>query len=422
MRLGLVRTVDIRQALPMIKSFYDYCQKREINVTLFYLEEDGYIEGVCDEVVILPKNIPVSELAKVIIDKNIDKVMSISIPDDAALRDSILKSRLKLHNIPMLAYEIPLIEGFSNKAITKRILQDNDIPTTYSKEFYGEQMFNPILKESYDGVLEEFLGQEKFPIIVKALFDSMSIGIFKVNNLQELKEQLNNRNSNCNILMEKFIEGNEVSVEVYGINGVYETTPLVAKNGIDRNLNKNDYNPFQHIRICPAEFLFSNKVVNEIKKQLIEFAKRIKLSGNMEVELIIDGEEWYVYEVNPRVSGLTNLTSFASGTNRYVDMLNMLLGDFKNRNKSADKIFAEVPIIKKLDIEEIEYIANHCNVHSTQFVEYHDGSKGGKIIVSGLNVFDLADNIRFLVDTESCSDCVQEEFRNLSNYLEAIYE
>lgn len=153
MRLGLVRTVDIRQALPMIKNFYDYCRKRKINVTLFYLEEEGYVEGVCDEMVIMPKNIPMSELAKVIIDKKIDKVMSISIPDDAALRDAILKSILKLHNVPMLSYEIPLVEGFSNKAITKRILQDNDIPTAYSKEFYGEQVLNPILKESYSEIL-----------------------------------------------------------------------------------------------------------------------------------------------------------------------------------------------------------------------------------------------------------------------------
>lgn len=259
-------------------------------------------------------------------------------------------------------------------------------------------------------------------MIVKSLFDSMSIGVFKVNNLQELKEKINDINSNCNILIEKFIEGNEVSVEVYGIDGVYHTTPFVAKNGIDKNLKKNDYNPFQHIRICPAEFLFSNKVIKVIKKQLIEFAKRINLSGNMEVELIIDRDEWYVYEVNPRVSGLTNLTSFANGTNRYVDMLNMLLGDFKKRNKCEDRIFAEIPIVKELNIEEIENITNNCNVHSIQFVEYHDGSKGGKIIVSGLNVFDLAENIRFIVDTGSCSNCVWEELQNLLNYLEVMHE
>ena len=99
-------------------------------------------------------------------------------------------------------------------------------------------------------------------------------------------------------LVEKFIEGSEVSIEVIGWNGEY--LPLVPVYKGETNLE--GIHPIKRLRYGPCNFeTIENEEFRKIAKHI---ATNIKSEGTIDMDLIYSKEENKVYaiEINTRDS------------------------------------------------------------------------------------------------------------------------
>ena len=91
-----------------------------------------------------------------------------------------------------------------------------------------------------------------------------------------------------------------------------------------------------------------------MKKKIRNVCLDLKLNGSIEFEMIYDrnANNIYILEINPRISGMTNLSSLISGVNSYT-----LLGQIEKIDimVSKERYVAEVPL-RKLNDESIEKI------------------------------------------------------------------
>ncbi len=106
----------------------------------------------------------------------------------------------------------------------------------------------------------------------------------------------------------------------------------------------------------------------------------MKLNGSIEFEMIYDrnANNIYILEINPRISGMTNLSSLISGVNSYT-----LLGQIEKIDimVSKERYVAEVPL-RKLNDESIEKIKKINEIESIQSVSYHTGKQQVKTLIA----------------------------------------
>ena len=103
-----------------------------------------------------------------------------------------------------------LVELLINKEKMKNKFLQDSIPTA---------KFTYIGKEFFENEIKDL----KFPLVMKPLVSSGSKGIFIVNNIQEIRENIQMVLSTCNnekliinkILLEEFIEGEEVIISAW---------------------------------------------------------------------------------------------------------------------------------------------------------------------------------------------------------------
>ena len=97
------------------------------------------------------------------------------------------------------------------------------------------------------------------------------------------------------ILVDRYITGKEAEVDVIS-DGVDCLLP-----GIMEHIERAGVHSGDSMAVYPPQTL-SSDVVAQIEKYAIEMARALKVSGLMNIQYVIDGEQVYIIEVNPRAS------------------------------------------------------------------------------------------------------------------------
>lgn len=161
-----------------------------------------------------------------------------------------------------------------------------------------------------------------YPVLTKPLWDSLGNGIGFHKDEDDLKLFLD-MPYNGNVVLEKFSAGTLCSVEVIGTEGVYIFQPIIWKGCTDLKPTL-FFNEVRHSVIdLDAENAFS-----KIKNHVIEFCDHFHINGVVEVEMIFRESDYYIIEINPRVSGTTVLSTASSGINTFEALTYMVLGDW----------------------------------------------------------------------------------------------
>jgi len=185
-----------------------------------------------------------------------------------------------------------------DKAITKRLFATAKIPTPDWK------LYRLVSSEVDDPLVEKIRNRFSFPIIVKPNDSGSTIGLSKVDNKADLLPALRMATrESCNVLIEKYIPGRELTVavlddqalpvvEIKAAGGLYDYEAKYTKG-------KSEY-------IVPAD------VEPEISKSIQEAATKayniIRASGLVRIDFILaDSGEFYCLEVNT-LPGMTSLS------------------------------------------------------------------------------------------------------------------
>jgi hypothetical protein len=223
-----------------------------------------------------------------------------------------------------------------------------------------------------------------FPVVCKPIWDSMAQGILKFDAPAELEEWLNGARPEADLVIEEYLDGELFGIEVVGRDGFYVCQPLVRKclgTG-------DDLVPFNHIRFGPVTDDLYNLPI--LQHQLTRLAAELGLCGSAEFELMWHRGRFHVIEVNPRVSGMTNLSSAISGVNTYTALASTLTSA-----KAEPQFIVEVPLDGMDESRRVALEAND-DVIWVQGVTYHDGSSQWKALLTAAGADAAADRLHEL--------------------------
>ena len=245
-----------------------------------------------------------------------------------------------------------------------------------------------------------------FPIIVKPRDNSGSRGVKLCNNLQELKEAiqeaLNNSKKNT-VLVEEFIEGREFSIEALHYDGKSEVIQFTEKKTTPFPYNVE----LGHIQ--PAN------ISEEQKNQIRRIISLIGSTLNFEncpshTELKINDRGIFVIEKSPRLRGdyiTSMLTPLSTGINMEDQLLQIALGEHVDVttgrvDRAAGVRFFNLPlgVVKSIHLDTGGLLSNSDVVSFSLDVKEGDEIKPitsslnryGQVIVKG-NTFEDVRNV-----------------------------
>lgn len=390
MRIAFIRSVDVQQAFPALANFFNPIKSKH-ELKLFYTDgvlKDNWFPGEIEKVDV---NLTVQDISCKLLEWNPDVVISISLPDNNCMRDSVIREELARYNIPVVIHPLNTMIKLCNKWDTVRYLREAgfNVPNSFliSGDLYNKR---GVEYKCYFDVIKQKIFQLNFPVLIKPLWDSMSLGIKKFDDSDTLLTWLNDEGIVTDVLVEEFIQGELFGIEVVGSNGSYYCHPLIKKS---MSCDSDNLIPFDHIRFGPINDSRYN--IERLTDELIKIAKFLELFGSVEFELIFHKEIFYIIEINPRVSGLTNLSSSISGENIYSQLLNLAEDKWflPTEKKEIDVYKAEVPL-NNLDEHILKELNIFENIECINEVLYHDGSKQSKMIIGGENFNDLLQQLK----------------------------
>lgn len=236
------------------------------------IEEDEYIEVILD---ICKK-------------ENIKAVISLIDPELSLLS----KNKVKFDEIGvnLLISDYDITELCFDKMEMFKFLKENNF--NCAKTYCTIDSFKNDLKN----------GSTKFPVFVKPRTGSASLGINKIENLKHLEILFELSND---LIIQEFLEGQELGIDVY--------TDFISKEIISIFAKKK-------IRMRSGETDKAVSVKDEKLFKLIElFVNKLGTLGPIDIDVFEVNGEYYISEVNPRFGG-GHLLAYECGDNypRYI--------------------------------------------------------------------------------------------------------
>ena len=201
------------------------------------------------------------------------------------------KKRFEEIGVTVVVSDEEFIKVCNDKWLTYRYLSEKDIPT-------------PKTYLSLENALSDISSNKlSFPLIVKPRWGMGSLEIFTADNEEELevfykKIKRNIENSylkyeskedldNCVIIQEK-IKGFEYGVDIINdLEGCYKNTVIRKKIGM--RAGETD-----------AAEIVENEKILDLTKKLAGYSKHI---GNLDMDILSDGKNYYILEMNARFGG-----------------------------------------------------------------------------------------------------------------------
>lgn len=253
------------------------------------------------------------EPMKIAIEEEVDAIIPLIGIDPPLLDVARMKEKIeKEHNIPVMASGINAVTIASDKIKTKEFFKSIDLDVPEAKvlsksDFEDENSFISKLGFNFPIVLKQGEGQGGKDICIATEYSQVE-GYFS--NFE-------------NALIEEFIEGAEVSIEVICWDGKY--VPLVPVYKGDTNLE--GIHPISRLRSGPCAFEnYDNEDIRQIAKKI---AIGLKCEGTFDIDLIYSREKNTVYaiEINTRPSGTRYLSYACTGFSPLNLLIDLAIGE-----------------------------------------------------------------------------------------------
>lgn len=191
----------------------------------------------------------------------------------------------------------PLGSGIAmDKDVTKRLLRDSQVPTLPWRVARA-----PDFKYDQD-TIEDLIG---FPLIVKPSKQGSSVGLFVVNEPDELEPAVREASQfDTEVMIERFAKGRELTVSVIGDTAL-PPVEIRPKKGIYDYESK--YTPGMTEYLCPAPL--EEETVAQMQAYALRAFRVLKLRGYGRIDFILAKEQLFCLEANT-LPGMTATSLF----------------------------------------------------------------------------------------------------------------
>jgi hypothetical protein len=319
-RIAFLRSVEIQQAAPFLEPLRRRFAELGVEARLFHTDGDvgpGDWPGTAERI---PAGADVADVVARLTEWDADGVISLSIPDENALRDALVVEELAARGVRTVMHGVAPTECLSNKWATKEAVTAAGLRTPDGVLMDGDLLNGRCLPvPAYRAALTRQARRLGFPLLSKPLWDCLGNGIRHLADEREWADFLD-RPFEGNAVLERCLTGELCSVEVIGRDGDYVVQPLIWKGPTGGRPS----HVFRTVRYAGGR-TDADRRFRSVRNRLVQLCRRLGAEGALEVEMIFAGGEYWVIEINPRVSGSTALSIAASGCNTYLCLLDMLI-------------------------------------------------------------------------------------------------
>ncbi len=273
--------------------------------------------------------------------------------------DTFIKEKLnkKVDGVIAFGVDIPYIISYvANRLevnytipLESAILSENKFD---SKEFMKKHKINipPYSLISSMEDIKEFTNIHSFPIVLKPVDNSASRGIsllYDLNNINKYYEYAL-KNSSCKkVMIEKYLDGPQVSTESFVVNGKVYNIGFADRNYKD--MNKFLPNIIENGGDLPSIFM-SDEHKFQLEKYLEIISKELNIkNGVIKGDIVIYKDELYIIEFALRLSG-GNFSTIEIPESTGVDFLKIAINLHLNMKIDEDELK-----IKKNDFVSLRY-------------------------------------------------------------------
>ncbi|WP_129311004.1 ATP-grasp domain-containing protein [Streptomyces sp. L2] len=264
-----------------------------------------------------------------------DAAVSISLPDENALRDAVVKAKLEAAGVRTVMTPLAATRVLCDKWETKRVLNAHGLLTPPGVLVDSDLLNGRALPvPAYPDAVRLAAHDLGHPLLAKPLWDSTSMGIEFLPDPAALDRYLAARPA-AHAVLEKCVTGRLCSVDIVGAGGHYTVMPLVRTG----TAGGPPAFTFEDLRyVDPAE----GDDFAPTARRLVDLCTELGVEGSVNVDMIHADGEYHVLEINPRIGGATTLSIAASGLNTFVALLAILDGTWPTRTEApAERLAVE---------------------------------------------------------------------------------
>lgn len=276
---------------------------------------------------------------------DIEKVICLT-TQNSLDRDGKLKKAFELNGIEVITNSMEVIDTFKNKSNTREFFRE-----------IGVNMAPGISlgKNANEDSLISAARNLKMPVVIKEAESTGGLGVNYINTELELTSFVEELDSSTEYVVEKFVKGIELSMEVICYQNTYVCNPLIYKGHTNKGTHSLD-----NIRITPFN---NSKAIRYAQEVVTKVMENIKPSGILEFDMVwdSDSENLFVLEVNARMGGISKLDMESTGVNIPKSMVDMADGSWKPEVYTHnDKLTIEIPLIADINEENLKQVDELC--------------------------------------------------------------
>jgi D-alanine-D-alanine ligase-like ATP-grasp enzyme len=274
--------------------------------------------------------------------------------------------------------------------------------------FWAERNRNELKENVYKEFIFTQIKNLNYPVIIKDTFGVSSYGMEVATNYNQVISFLNSKRNNSDRIIQEYIDGFHFGTEIFSTYGFSNST---ENNFSEKNhfvlspfiFSTNKYgitSPKQSVKLGPIndEKFF----ISKLKKSLLQLATEFNFSGITQVDLILKNDQWYLIEINPRVSGMSKTYSITLEKNLLEIFIELFLFDKSDKNifeqifeKNNFAINFKIPLLEKNQFDELSKNPNVKYLNQMEnLIAKQDREKGFcQVVLNSKNSFEELKNI-----------------------------
>lgn len=329
--------------------------------------------------------------------------------DWLGLNDSLIAEKLEKSGIHTVCHSSKTQMICFDKNEMRHFLKKNDF--NFAKSIFAdknllnsEKNHEEIQENFYKNWILNEISKMKFPLVIKDVFGFSSYGCEVVKTFGEAKNYLLSKKNSTDKLIEEFLCGEQFGVEIWGNSKNFHISkPLM--------LSVNQYgitSPKQGIKTGPVlkkEFCFE-----ELNRELFRLAKKLKLNGIAQVDLIFCEKKWFIVEVNSRVSGMTEAVASMENKNIQEVFVEIAKNEFLEKGNSFILDF-KLPVLDEKQMKNLKKIPYVDFVSQTKNLAAKQNRECGycEIVIKAKTSVELRQNFLDFCKNNSC--LIEENFK-----------
>lgn len=237
-----------------------------------------------------------------------------------------LAKELEAWNVNILGTKSDVIDVLEDRKLFYQLLDDLAIP-----HLQGDIVHN-------GDELVKTVGKIGYPVLLRPSFVIGGKGMEIIQNEIELQEYMNKGQARYPFLVDEFLHATEAEVDLV-TDGQFIIMPTIMEH-----IEKTGVHSGDSLSVLPAQRLSPT-----VRGKISDYAKRIATflhyKGLMNIQFIIEDDDVYVLEVNPRASRTVPIVSKVTGVPLVQIATKILLGKYKVSKADEEQNLMAIPFV-----------------------------------------------------------------------------